>query len=357
MQSERLEDLLTQFHQVRVAVLGDFFLDLYIILDRSLSEFSLETHKEAFQATKLRGQPGAAGVVTNNLQALGAQSAAIGYTGRDGNGHTLRTALAETGVNLEYFIESKARFTPTYTKPLMHEVDGTTVELNRMDVINRVPNPPELNKALLKNVEKALDEYDGLLVVEQVKQDNYGVMSPLLRGMLTTIQKTHPEKPILVDSRHFGAEYKQLSLKVNLSEAAGIASSVNNIMANVDNEDALDGGAVCAHALWEANQQPVFITLGSAGIAGMADENFFHHPAYQIEGPIDIVGAGDSVLAGIGLALCAGATPREAAYIGNLVGSITVQQIGTTGIATPKDLLRRHTEYQQQLARNEESST
>ena len=80
----------------------------------------------------------------------------------------------------------------------------------------------------------------------------------------------------------------------------------------------------------------------------MADDGPFHHPGVQVEGPIDIVGAGDSVLAGIGLAMCAGATPAEAAYIGNLVGSITIQQLGTTGIATQADLLNRHYQYQKQ---------
>jgi hypothetical protein len=40
--------------------------------------------------------------------------------------------------------------------------------------------------------------------------------------------------------------------------------------------------------------------------------------------------------------------PDEAAYIGNLIGSITIEQIGTTGIATPEQLLERHYEYQKQ---------
>ncbi len=93
-------------------------------------------------------QPGAAGVVTNNLVALGAQAAAIGYTGQDGNGFTLRQALKAGQVSLEYFLETPDRFTPTYTKPMMREVDDANIELNRMDLINRSPNPESLNQAL-----------------------------------------------------------------------------------------------------------------------------------------------------------------------------------------------------------------
>jgi sugar/nucleoside kinase (ribokinase family) len=53
------------------------------------------------------------------------------------------------------------------------------------------------------------------------------------------------------------------------------------------------------------------------------------------------VGAGDSATAGIVSALLAGATRLEAAAVGNLVASITVQQLGTTGTASPAQVLAR----------------
>ena len=60
-----------------------------------------------------------------------------------------------------------------------------------------------------------------------------------------------------------------------------------------------------------------------------------------MSGPTDPVGAGDSTSAGIACAVAAGATFAEAAAFGNLVASITVQQIGTTGTATPEQVRRR----------------
>jgi rfaE bifunctional protein kinase chain/domain len=350
METQRIKSLLSAFSGCKVAVLGDFFLDLYIQLDRALSEFSLETHKEAFQAVDWRGQPGAAGVVTNNLNALGASSAAIGYTGQDGNGYTLRQALAGRNVDLSFFIESADRFTPTYTKPMMREVDGANLELNRIDLINRTPNPEALNEALAGSVHQALEDYDGLLVVEQVRLDGYGTLSPTVRRALAKAAAAHPDKPIIVDSRHFAAIYSDVGLKLNLAEAVRAVENmtvhdINLVAANAPLKTAKD----CAERLWEKNRRPVFITLGDDGILGLAEGEAFHHPGVLVEGPIDIVGAGDSVLAGIGLALCAGASPEEAAYIGNLVGSITIQQLGTTGIATQTDVLSRHYQYQEQL--------
>jgi len=58
----------------------------------------------------------------------------------------------------------------------------------------------------------------------------------------------------------------------------------------------------------------------------------------RIEGQIDITGAGDSVSAGAVLTLACGSTLSEAALIGNLVASITIQQLGTTGTATQEQL-------------------
>lgn len=345
IKNERFEEILGNFSTSKVAVLGDFFLDLYIQLDRSLSEFSLETHKEAFQAIGLRGQPGAAGVVTNNLSTLGAQTAAISFIGQDGNGYTLKKALESRDVSTEFLIETNKRVTPTYTKPMMLELDGLNIELNRIDIINRSVTPYGIQQALANKVRQALEIYDGILVVEQVSKDGYGTMSPLMRSLLNELGKQNPEKIIIVDSRHFASEYQNVSVKMNLAEAVNATFYLDSQLDDIDESDYMSASALCSNAFWEANQKPAFISLGENGISGNYEDQFFHYPAYKIDGPIDIVGAGDSVLAGIGLALCAGATPEEAAFIGNLVGSITVQQIGTTGIATQDDLRKRYQDY------------
>ena len=349
METGQLEAILSRFSQVRVAVLGDFFLDLYIELDRSLSELSLETNKEAFQAVNLRGQPGAAGVVTANLVALGAQTAAIGVLGQDGNGFTLQQALTSQGVQTGYLVEVEGRPTATYTKPMMREVDGPTVELNRIDILNHSLNPKGLNQQLADNTQQAIDEFDGILIVEQVKDDGFGTMSPLLRDTLARISKNYPQKPIVVDSRHHAAKYAGVSLKMNLAEAITSVKALSLKDSIPHSQKKIEIAEACARSLYSAMNKPVFITLGNVGIVGIAKDGMFHWPGFEFEGSVDTVGAGDSVLAGIGLALCAGASPKEAAYIGNLIGSIIVQQLGTTGIATRQGLLQRHVEYQTQI--------
>ena len=70
----------------------------------------------------------------------------------------------------------------------------------------------------------------------------------------------------------------------------------------------------------------------------VSDPEPTHVPGVRVEGPIDPTGAGDSVTAGAVLALAAGAALPEAALVGNLVASITIQQLATTGTARPDQL-------------------
>ena len=67
-------------------------------------------------------------------------------------------------------------------------------------------------------------------------------------------------------------------------------------------------------------------------------------PAIPVSGPVDTVGAGDACSSGIVAALCCGADPGEAAFMGNLCSSITIQVIGTTGTASREQLRQRYKE-------------
>ena len=91
--------------------------------------------------------------------------------------------------------------------------------------------------------------------------------------------------------------------------------------------------------------RPLFLTQGEFGIlvidSNAVSANLRRVAAFPVSGPIDIVGAGDSSSAAIGCAMAAGATLEEAAAFGNLVASITIQQIGTTGTASPEQVRQR----------------
>ncbi|MBT7121827.1 MAG: carbohydrate kinase, partial [Clostridia bacterium] len=135
MQRERLEELLNRLKDIRIAVVGDFFLDRYFMIDSSLNEKSLETDLIAYQVTEKRLFPGAAGTVTNNLAALGVGKIyAVGVIGSDGEGFELTRELNNRGVDTSYLVQDERIFTPTYTKPV---IKSEMRELSRLDIRNR----------------------------------------------------------------------------------------------------------------------------------------------------------------------------------------------------------------------------
>lgn len=337
MDQERIAGLLRCFPERRLLVVGDFFLDLYFDLDRSLSEVSIETGLEAYQVVRVRSSPGAAGTVTSNLRALDVGVTTLGVIGMDGMGYELLHGLRARGVDVSPLIQAEDRFTPTYTKPMMREQDGQVHELNRLDIKNRTALPVSIEEQLIAALRDQVDQVDGIVVADQVQERNCGVITDRVREELAAIASSHPGKVIVADSRVRIGEYCGIAVKPNAREA------VSALHSGWDEEHPDRATAeVCAAALFERNGKPVFLTVGADGVIVFDREGRTHVPAIRVEGPIDIVGAGDSTMAGIAAALCCGATHAEAALLGTLVASITIQQIGTTGTATRAQVLDRY---------------
>src|SRR5437588_7147519 len=90
-----LQQILVRLPALTIGVVGDLFLDRYLDIDATLTEPSLETGLDAYQVTRVRSQPGAAGTVINNLAALGVgHIVPVALIGHDGEGFELGQALA-----------------------------------------------------------------------------------------------------------------------------------------------------------------------------------------------------------------------------------------------------------------------
>ena len=336
MNRRELENLLSNLSKVKMIVVGDFFLDYYLYLERKLSEISIETDLEAFQVVKTLKYPGAAGTVVSNLRSLNVNVITVGLVGDDGNGLDLRRCLTENHVDCSGMIEVPDYDTPTYMKPMMCEIDGTIHELNRMDIKRRTPTTADLEDALINNLRRLLPDADGMLIVDQVREHNCGNITDRVRLVLKELAKKYPEKVISADSRDFLSLYDGVMIKSNIREVVKAVSMEANA-----GEDELSLAERCGHQLNKKTGKPVVVTLGRNGlylIENQEDQGLYI-PSIPVTGPIDIVGAGDSVNASIGAALCSGASLKNAGILGNLVASIVIQQIGTTGTATPEQVL------------------
>ena len=328
MTRERLSAILDRFAALRIVVIGDFFLDKYLDLDAALTETSLETGLDAYQVVRVRPYPGAAGTVVSNLAALGVGTiSAVGAIGDDGEGYELRRALADLGVRIDYLITRADRFTPTYAKPILIEGDRPARELHRLDTKNRPPTPADLEAALIDHLTSAVADADAVIVMDQVEEAGCGVITPRVREALQSLGRDCHDLLVFADSRCRIGEFRDVTIKVNRAEALAAAGT-----------DDLDRAV---RVLAARAGRPVFVTLGADGVLICDAETSVQVPGFRVEADIDIVGAGDAASAGLAASLAAGASPVEAALVANIVASITIQQLGVTGTASPEQVLAR----------------
>jgi|SRR5579883_294845 len=335
--TDLIERILGTVPQRTIGVLGDLFLDRYLDIDPALNEPSVETGLTAYQVVKVRGYPGAAGTVMNNLAALGVgRIYPITAIGDDGEGYELRQALrALPAVEHGGIMNAPGRRTPTYTKPMLGKE-----ELNRLDIKNRTPTPDGVQDFIIELLDEAWPQLDALLVLDQVSEVDCGVVTKRVRDHLAALAEKDPAKFVLADSREQIGLFRNVCVKPNQKELETVFSLGKDIREAID---LLCDGLV-------AIRRAAFVTEGANGISlYQLDESSIRGttvPAYPVSGPIDICGAGDSCSAGIACAMVSGATHEQAAAFGNLVASITIQQIGVTGTASPEQVRNRWREVQ-----------
>ncbi len=327
-----IEKILATIPQRTIGVVGDLFLDRYLDLDAALTEPSIETGLDAYQVVKVRSYPGAAGTVINNLAALGVgRIVPISMVGDDGEGFELLQALRRMrSVELAHLVTTAARRTPTYTKPMLNRAGASARELNRLDIKNRQPLPDDVEAKILERLSESWAAFDVLLVLDQVSEPECGVVTARVRDRLAELGAKDAGKIVIVDSRERIGLFRNAWLKPNERECLRTPPPATELV-DVVKQMARQAG------------RPVFCTCGESGMLVIAAPQAaaVEVPAYPVAGPIDIVGAGDSSSAALACALASGANLAEAAAFGNLIASITIQQIGVTGTATPEQVRQR----------------
>jgi len=325
---ERLAEITSRYRRLRVCVVGDVALDRYLHIDPSLREDSLETGLPVRNVIAVRPQPGGAGNVLANAVALEpARVQAVGFCGDDGEGYELRRCLKQIGVDTSRFIARADRMTFTYTKPLLMHPDRPPEELNRLDIRSRTPTPDDLQDEIIAHLRAAVAEADAVVAMDQVPEPGNGVVCSRVRDALAELAGRHAGKVFIADSRMSIGEFRGVRIKINRQE----------LFSHFDTDTDADAESLALRRHEELGQD-VFVTLSGEGIIAASEGAVRVKPGIPVSPPIDVTGAGDTVLANIALALAAGASAYEAAEIGDLAGSVVVRKIGTTGTATVAEL-------------------
>jgi sugar/nucleoside kinase (ribokinase family) len=209
-------------------------------------------------------------------------------------------------------------------------------EIERIDIVNRTPTPAHLEVELLARLERLLPQVDAVILLDQVNEPDRGVHTTKVRSAICKLASDYPEVVFYADSRKQIDRFENVIIKVNHREALR-ATGRPEVEEPIPDQLKEPG-----RILMERTQRPVVITMGPKGMLLTEPAGQTVVAGIPVSGPIDIVGAGDSATAGMVLSLCCDASLPQAALVGNLVASITIQQLGTTGTASPDQVLARY---------------
>lgn len=344
MNTEKIAAILEAAPRPVITVAGDYCLDKYLYIDRTLDEPSVETGLTAYQIREKRLFPGVGGTIASNLRALGAEVHAVGIYGEDGEGFELIQALKERGIQTEGMTLTPKRYTNTYTKPMRQNENGEWIELNRHDIRNREPVSEETVKETIQKLRGCASQSRALIISDQFTYESGSVVTVEFRDAVSRLHLEFPDLFILADSRSYVEKYQNVVVKCNADE---LFKAVRRLDGDETRIVAADDSAsnrradleAAAQRLARRNCRPVVVTLGEHGAFIADGEEIVSVPAQKVEPPIDICGAGDATDAGIAFGRALGLSLPDAAYLAGIVSSITIKQIGVTGTASPQQVL------------------
>ena len=329
MKKEKLQKILNDIVDVKIAVLGDFCLDAYWFIDEAMSEISVETNQATRPVAQQRYSLGGAGNVTNNLAAMKIKDIrAFGVIGTDPFGAEMVRIMKETGIEPEnLLIQEDNWYTHAYAKPYINNK-----ELNRVDFGNYNHLSVGTADRLIEILIREIPEVDIVIINQQVPS---GIHTDYFKKRLVDVIRQFPEKTFVVDSRNFNDYYTGAIRKMNDTEAARLCGHTKKP------DDVVLYGEVVSSAkeLFKRYQKPLFITRGSKGSLTIDKTGISEIPGLMILSKVDTVGAGDSYLAGAASSLAAGYDMETSAQIGSFVAGVTVQKLFQTGTATPEEIL------------------
>ena len=302
---------LPDFRGIRLLVAGDVMLDEALRGD--VNRISPEAPVPVVLAKTREERPGGAANVAMNLVALGAEVTLLGQVGQDEAADRLTKILNERGIKTRFF--KTAPKTIRKLRILSHHH-----QMIRVDEEDNLAFHDELDRqAFIQAYEAELKTQDLVILSDYGK----GTLSGLHQNLISLAKQKG--LPVLVDPKSLqGSIYRGASvLTPNLKEFetwVGPCPSLN----------ILEQGAHQLLADWDLDA--LVITRSEKGMSVIQKDQVLHVSA-QAREVHDVTGAGDTVIALIGLGLASKLPLAEAVNLANLAAGIVVGKAGTASVS------------------------
>lgn len=327
MSQTDLLSLLDRLPHPRVLVLGDLILDRYTF--GNAERVSQEAPVILLRADRRESRLGGAANVANMLRGLEAEAACFGVVGNDAAGDELRAMLEESGVDVAGVAVDGSRPTTVKERFIGRAANRHPHQMLRVDSEVRDPLSAELEARCAAWIAAELRQFQAVLVSDYDK----GVCTPgLLKSVIAAARAAG--LPVIVDPIR-GSDYSRYrgatTMTPNRLEAE-LASGVK--VARV--EDAFAAGRKLRQSL---DLEAAIVTLDSDGMALVHGDGRGEHFPTRPRAVYDITGAGDMVLAMIGLGQAAGLELADCVRLANVAGGLEVEKVGVAQVA--RDEIRR----------------
>ena len=323
----RLLDIVAAFPNQTICVVGDFVLDEFASCE--ISRVSREAPVLILRHRRTEAYPGGAANAVNNLADLGARVVPVGVLGTDSGGRTLLDHFRRKRINTSGIVTARNWLTATKTRFLAGWTHTTEQQVLRVDSEPTEMLSDTLQAAVERKACHLAKQADAVLVSDY----GLGAATPALVRKLGA-------KKITLDSRYRLREYAAAEvIAATPNEPELEAAYQTQIGPDVRKLDQLG-----TRALRELGVEALVVTRGKDGMAVFEKSGRARHIAiYGSDAPVDVTGAGDTVIAVFTLAVAAGASYFEAAHLANYAGGIVVMKRRTATVtrAELESILRR----------------
>ncbi len=296
----------------RILIVGDPMLDRYWFGD--VERISPEAPVPVVLIRSLEERLGGAANVARNVSSLGVHAGLLAVVGDDEAGRLLASMLPSA--NIEPYLHTDCTLATT----VKLRVVARQQQIVRLDFENTPED--EVLAAHFDQFATLLPSHDLLIL------SDYGKGGLTHIGRMIALARAAGKK-VLVDPK--GDDYTRYKGATLLTPNR---AELRQVVGRWKDEADLEARA---HKLRrELDLQALLLTRSEEGMTLFTDEGAWSVPA-QAREVFDVSGAGDTVIAVLGVMLAAGAPLRDAVAVANRAGGIVVGKLGTATV-TPEEL-------------------
>ena len=316
---ERLVNIVRRFSQRQILAVGDSVADQFVY--GAISRVSREAPVFILRHEDTVTVPGGAANCALNLASLGARVSLVSLAGDDEAGRALVEKLTAAGVDCSGVLTNASFRTTTKVRILAGQVHSTRQQVIRIDYEGSSLKEAAVRQQLRDQVSAHTSSADAVIMSDY----NYGVADAEMASFTRSAAAAR-SVPILADSRF------------QLSNFAGFTSATPN---EDEVEQLLGQQFSDVNQLEQASEKlrerlgyrALLVTRGSNGMMLLEDGvAAVHLDAIGAHDPVDVTGAGDTVMAAYTLALASDSSFPDAARIANYAAGLVVMKRGTASV-------------------------